>query len=502
MNNKYGSDYSFVIGSLAVNNGLEAPATNRIRSEYITSTNAIIIELIDKIQFNMYIWRYSKEGVYIDRTGLTTEPFVLTNEYMARIVLSYKDNRDINEEDIPTLTNNLILKEQEVKLKDNSIGNSKIIDKAITPEKTDFIDVSKNLINIDNAIIGYRLSPENGELIEDSLYITTEFIEVEPNVPYYRSVPEPIFWYDKDKGFISRNATGLNIATSPINAKYMRYANSAVNFYATMLAKGAEVEYEPYYVKLNEKLLPKKRKWSFFVKSPNLYNRFNLLEGLGESRDAASFPVGSLVSDYIEVKENVVYSKTPDAIHIIYYDKNKNAILGRALGTNSNTILMPFGTSFVRIRVLNSNPNFMFNEGEELLPYEDYGYVLKSTNKRPIKIDESLIGDIEFDKETLKEEIINEINSQNALRPYPPVLEYTISDANFRYVHWMSDDGTILFGANGTNLRQSLTEGESWNLIKGDFEGYVTMVRQLKDGQLLVGEWFRNYYKGACIKVS
>src|SRR5690554_4283356 len=190
LNNKYGSDYSFVIGSFAAN-GLEAPATNRIRSEYITSTNPIIIELIDKIQFNMNVWLYSKEGVYIDRTGLTTEPFVLTNEYMARIVLSYKDNRNINEEDIPTLTNNLILKEQEVKLKDNSIGNSKIIDKAITPEKTNFFDISKNLINIDNAIIGYRLSSVNGELIEDSLYITTEFIEVEPNATYYRSLTFP-----------------------------------------------------------------------------------------------------------------------------------------------------------------------------------------------------------------------------------------------------------------------------------------------------------------------
>ena len=180
LNNKYGSDYSFVIGSFAAN-GLEAPATNRIRSEYISSTNPIIIELIDKIQFNMNVWLYSKEGVYIDRTGLTTEPFVLTNEYMARIVLSYADNRDVTIDDIPILSNSLVLGIQEIKLQPNSINSEKIADNAVIPEKTNFFDISPNLINIDESVIGYRLSSSTGELIEDNLYITTGFIKVDPS---------------------------------------------------------------------------------------------------------------------------------------------------------------------------------------------------------------------------------------------------------------------------------------------------------------------------------
>lgn len=113
-------------------------------------------------------------------------------------------------------------------LSDGSISTSKIRDYAITPQKTDFIDIV-NLIKGTNIKDGYYISKSTGEEKVNSNTCATGFINVLENVVY--SIPSvycQLAYYDSNKSYVSGNEYQTDNSNScfnitiPEGAKYIR----------------------------------------------------------------------------------------------------------------------------------------------------------------------------------------------------------------------------------------------------------------------------------------
>src|SRR5699024_6691753 len=74
------------------------------------------------------------------------------------------------------------------KLKENIVGKNNIISGAVTPDKTSFIKLSKNMINEKTLESGFTLSQTNGEKVPNSSNSVTEKIKVKPNTTYTATI--------------------------------------------------------------------------------------------------------------------------------------------------------------------------------------------------------------------------------------------------------------------------------------------------------------------------
>ncbi|WP_455819339.1 SGNH/GDSL hydrolase family protein [Clostridium butyricum] len=113
-------------------------------------------------------------------------------------------------------------------LSDGSISTSKIRDYAITPQKTDFIDIV-NLIKGTNIKDGYYISKSTGKEQVNSNTCATGFINVLENVVY--SIPSvycQLAYYDSNKSYVNGgeyqtdNSNSCFNITIPEGVKYIR----------------------------------------------------------------------------------------------------------------------------------------------------------------------------------------------------------------------------------------------------------------------------------------
>lgn len=144
---------------------------------------------------------------------------------------------------------------------DNSVSTSKISDRAVTEEKTDFIrrEVGKNKFNynaIDIALANYLNENSNsqlfGKLQANSSYNTSGFIPVNPgdtivNSPTVRSM---VFYYASknpipNSGIMS--PVSGTVTTVPPEAAYMRFSVAVGSWLTTQIEVGTSATaFEPY----------------------------------------------------------------------------------------------------------------------------------------------------------------------------------------------------------------------------------------------------------------
>lgn len=132
-------------------------------------------------------------------------------------------------------------------LRDDIVTSTKILNKAVTINHIDFIDISSNLLDTMNLKKGFTIDGTTGLEISSSTNNVSDFIKIKANTSYISSNVARRAFYDNTKVFIS-STTGNSSFTTPSNAYYVKWVvgnthitDAQVNEGSTLLA------YEPYY---------------------------------------------------------------------------------------------------------------------------------------------------------------------------------------------------------------------------------------------------------------
>ena len=108
---------------------------------------------------------------------------------------------------------------------------------------------SKNMFNKNTITSGYRLL-YNGDLFEDALYFTSDYIDVEASTKYYINIQptasKRIIEFNSNKENIKENYNITTLQTQS-NTKYIRFCALLTELNTTMVNQGdSALPYEPY----------------------------------------------------------------------------------------------------------------------------------------------------------------------------------------------------------------------------------------------------------------
>lgn len=147
----------------------------------------------------------------------------------------------------PVLDSTYFEKQYLDKVPENSIG----VEHFVNSLKNNFIR-TKNLFNKETRELDKLVVHSTGALQSDVRFDTSDFIEVEPNTEYHKTVFQRHAWYDVNKIYISGSYNEDLVVLSPPNAKYIRVTIPKEDVDTFQFEKGNKAtEYEPYGYKLN-----------------------------------------------------------------------------------------------------------------------------------------------------------------------------------------------------------------------------------------------------------
>lgn len=107
----------------------------------------------------------------------------------------------------------------------------------------------KNIFDESKAVTG-RINPDNGELLPETSYISSDYIEVQEGETYFQSGSGDGYYrafYDMNKKFTSIPTKGIFKITVPVGSKFLRISGRKERFGDWMIEKGDKAtSYEPY----------------------------------------------------------------------------------------------------------------------------------------------------------------------------------------------------------------------------------------------------------------
>ena len=295
---------------------------------------------------------------------------------------------------------------------DNSLTTRQYVDKSVTPEKTDFFNISKNKFNPSTAVDGKSIDTE-GKIVDDSSRWLNDFIELPSSQKM--SITQGSYrlaFYDSDKKFLWRTgitSSDLIDATFDSNNRFVRISGG-LDKHKIMLNDGTTLlpfteyktvlkpEYSPevdFKEIGNVEVHPSQE--IHFKKSANIYNRFKL------QKDKSLDDYGNVISETGRfLSERIILdpskqlsTKKEDGYRYGIYDRNGNMIkrMNKVVGVELIIDIpsIPNAYSMLVSPVELMKDRIMINEGETALPYEDYGYTMISTPELPIRISENII---------------------------------------------------------------------------------------------------------------
>lgn len=200
----------------------------------------------------------------------------------------------------------------------NTVLTENIVDNQVTPEKTSFIKVSKNLFNKETAVLnGYY--DGSGEFVTNTNWASSDFIKVIPGQTYSSNANgTSIVFYDVNKKAITKLAgdSWSRNFTVP-NNEVITYLTLPINLSITpidkvMLVKGNQLPttYMPYYCILSDEIeLPSKATEQFLNENDieisvgkNLFDKNKVKFGYEVYGDGSiKVSENSATTDYIEV---------------------------------------------------------------------------------------------------------------------------------------------------------------------------------------------------------
>lgn len=266
-----------------------------------------------------------------------------------------------------------------------------ITPKSITPSKTDFFVIGKNLFDKAAVTNGYTVAPNNGTLVANATISASDWIAVEPNTEYIQTEGYAMAFYDANKAFISGgNFTNF---TTPANCAYVRLSIRNVALATYQLEKGSvatpyEAYYEPYIQKsklepfsisdiptksIQQDKIANEAVGNTEIKYTSIDDRQIIGDVVGNLFDISrvadgkyiSYSAGTLntnpsyyASDFIHVKQGVQIT-VASAYHYAWYDANKVYLSG-VDNTNSDkkiTTTPPAEAVFLRFSSTNATKN-------------------------------------------------------------------------------------------------------------------------------------------------
>lgn len=107
----------------------------------------------------------------------------------------------------------------------------------------------KNIFDESKAVTG-RINPDNGKLLPETSYISSDYIEVQEGETYFQSGSGDGYYrafYDMNKKFTSIPTKGVFKITVPVGSKFLRISGRKERFGDWMIEKGDKATpYEPY----------------------------------------------------------------------------------------------------------------------------------------------------------------------------------------------------------------------------------------------------------------
>ena len=217
--------------------------------------------------------------------------------------------------------------------------------------------IGRNLFNKYTISEGYNLNKDTGELVTNSYYFVSDFIEVEASTVYGVNLPNRFAWYKSDKTFISGGSDTSSL-TSPANAKYLKVDYTLSMLDSLMVCKGIArtwndkgFPYEVYFpwlkvpVKIDAFDLDK-----YGAVVVNMFNKATATDGQYVDHSDGVFRGSGTYfrSDYIPVKPNTEYTVSEPNRYAVY-DSNYQYLTGANLGWNVHTFTTPNNAAYVVI---------------------------------------------------------------------------------------------------------------------------------------------------------
>ena len=130
---------------------------------------------------------------------------------------------------------------------ENSIKGD--IDLELNGDTEQLTTTGKNIFDESKAVTG-RINPDNGELLPETSYISSDYIEVQEGKTYFQSGSGDGYYrafYDMNKKFTSIPTKGVFKITVPVGSKFLRISGRKERFGDWMIEKGDKATpYEPY----------------------------------------------------------------------------------------------------------------------------------------------------------------------------------------------------------------------------------------------------------------
>lgn len=206
---------------------------------------------IAKVLGDTRIAYYDVNKTYISRATDGSTTFTTpTNSYFIRIAakLSLLDTTQLESGSIPTGYEKFGSKITGSAIPNKTIAGEVFVDKSIPPEKMKGVKFSKNLFSKNTAVKGKFIVFSTGLLADNSSYFASDYIPVDSNVEYIRTVVDQMAFYTSEKVYISgKTYTDPANFTTPANCAYVRVCAPLTKFETYQLEKGnVSTSYEEY----------------------------------------------------------------------------------------------------------------------------------------------------------------------------------------------------------------------------------------------------------------
>jgi lysophospholipase L1-like esterase len=270
--------------------------------------------------------------------------------------------------------------------------------KPIASARISFMAPGKNLFDKSKATQGYYVSPTTGALVANAGYYASDFIPVEPNTQYIRSLDSYMAFYTSGKVVCSPVAGQTSGAgkgfTTPADCAYVRTSIVVAEINTFQLEKGTvSTPYEPYKLLISTDVIRPittneiadravtAAKVDFLSYTKNLFDKSKATQGyyVNSVYGTLSANASYWASDWIPVQPNTKYTRSYDS-YTAFYDANKLFISGHDANTGK-TVTTPANCYFMRVTAHNDVVDrFQCEQGNVETPWEPYQLTLAPAN--------------------------------------------------------------------------------------------------------------------------
>ena len=293
------------------------------------------------------------------------------------------------------------------------VGNENLRYKAVTHDKTDFLETGTNLFDKSRVNMGYVVHAGTGELTQSSGGSSSSgYVPVIGNQTYYKNGTAALVYFDSEYNRISGTSTSENVFETPSNARFIITNIPDTDIDTFQINKGdTRLPYEEFYVKIKNakstettgnlltdiKFNRETRTLVFpdltrvgtadenYVTSGtqviNIDTVNTFIKSLYFNANAKRFELEPISND----NENIYifssdFTKSPvDIDHVIEYSTGRNLLsndfkaIGKVINSTGELITSPSGANSFYMVPIKPNTTYAFNEASAKAFYDKTG---------------------------------------------------------------------------------------------------------------------------------